>query len=113
MLPCLDLDYKQKLMLFSLECRQTPVHNKHTKAKNVFMVGTENFQALEVSRDQPTLEDPAEGEGPTVAWQPLPTLGLSRWSRPGQSGCVGHVYYVTDYRGQCNWSHRESTCVRH
>lgn len=79
MLPCLDLDYKQKLMLFSLECRQAPVHNKHTKAKNVFMVSTDNFQALEVSRDQPMLEDPAEGEGPTVAWQPLPTLGLSRW----------------------------------
>lgn len=56
--PCLDFDYKQKLMFFCLECHQTLVHNKHAIVKNAFMVGTGNFRALAVNQDQPTLEDP-------------------------------------------------------
>lgn len=71
--PCSDFDYEQKLVLFCLECHQALVHNKRTKDKNAFTVGTNSFQTLMVNQGQPTLEDSAEGGGTYLSLATTPT----------------------------------------
>lgn len=51
------------------------MHNKRTKDKNAFTVGTNSFQALIVNRGRPTLKDSAEGGG---AYPSLTTTPTSR-----------------------------------
>lgn len=117
--PCLDFDYKKKVIFFCLECRrQALVHNKQAKAKNTFMLGTGNLQVLAANQDQPTLEDPTESGGTYPSLATIPTSKVINSEADLAKVVVLTICATLQKRMRLKtavrprWSCRRSTCAR-